>query len=76
MAQLAQRQLIEKWMQEYKIDILCVQETKIKNNGHEKRQKTTWYFSGQDQLYKNDNNRFDTGVGIIVNNRLKNLYTK
>ena len=50
LAQLAQRQLIERWMQEYKIDILCLQETKIKNNGHEKRQKTTWYFSGQDQL--------------------------
>ena len=44
LAQLAQRQLIEKWMQEYKIDILCIQETKIKNNGHEKRQKNYMVF--------------------------------
>ena len=76
LAQLARRQLIEKWMQEHKIDILSIQETKIKNNGHEKRQKATWFFSGQDQLYKNNNNRFDTGVGIVVSNRIKRFIHK
>ena len=63
-------------MDEKQLEILCIQETKINNNGHEKRQKTTWCFSGQDRTYKSNNHTFDTGVGIIIINRLKKYIHK
>ena len=42
---IGKRQEIEKWMEEKRIDILCIQETKINCNATEKRNGYTWYFS-------------------------------
>ena len=42
---LGKRQEIEKWMKKKKIDLLCIQETKINCNAMECRSGYTWYFS-------------------------------
>ena len=42
---LGKRQEIEKWMESKKIDLLCMQETKINCNAMECRNGFTWYFS-------------------------------
>ena len=42
---IGKRQEIEKWMEKKKIDLLCIQETKINCNASESRHGFTWYFS-------------------------------
>ena len=39
------RQEIEKWMDQKKIELLCIQETKINCNATESRNGFSWYFS-------------------------------
>ena len=81
---LGQRQVIEKWMEGRKIDIVALQETKIRTNAQERRQKYTWYFSvltGEEKGEEGKNkgkgeNRFDTGVGLIINSKLKKYIGK
>ena len=42
---VGKRQEIEKWMEQKKIDLLCIQETKINCNASESRNCFIWYFS-------------------------------
>ena len=44
---IGKRQEIEKWMEEKKIDILCIQEAKINCNSTENRKGFIWYFSSE-----------------------------
>ena len=60
-------------LNDYNIGLMAIQETKVANNGQECRKGYTWYFSGQDVIKPSDapkaaQNRFDTGVGIIIKN--------
>ena len=42
---LGKRQEIEKWMEIKRVDLLCIQETKVNCNAMECRNGFTWYFS-------------------------------
>ena len=74
--QLAQRQDIERYMVENNIDMMGLQETKVKHNSKENRQKYLWIFSGEEKFEKHIknnniplNNRFDAGVALVIKNK-------
>ena len=57
------REEIEYWMTEKEIDILCLQETRNKQNSRESRKSFTWFFSGE-----GGREEYTAGVGMVINN--------
>ena len=58
------RDEVEKWMTSRNIKILCLQETRTKENTRETRKKYTWFFSGEG----GNSNTYTPGVAIIIHN--------
>jgi len=61
---LGVREEIVHWMNDNRIDILLLQETKSSQNKREIRKEHTWYFSG------NDKDKCHHGVGIVIRSDL------
>ena len=57
------REEIETWMKKNNVQIVALQETRIKTNSRESRKEFTWYFSGE-----NGRDTYTPGVGFVINN--------
>ena len=56
-------------MEEERIDVLVLQETHVNGNGHERKEKYTWYFSGKEE----SEGREYGGVARVIKNKLNKI---
>jgi len=64
------RLLIEKYMDLHNIDIMMLQDTKLKFNQKERKNKYTWFNSGENPLYVQK--PFSSGVAFVIRNTFLN----
>jgi len=64
------RLLIEKYMDQHNIDVMFVQDTKVKFNQKERKTKYTWFNSGENPIYSQK--PFSSGVAFVIRNTYLN----
>ena len=64
-----QREAIELWMKQRRIDILLLQETKVRTDTRVHRGDFVWYFSGSNKASQTKSG-FEAGVAVVLRNKL------
>ena len=62
--------LIERYMDLHNIDIMMVQDTRLKYNQNERKTKYTWFSSGETPFYAQE--PFSSGVAFVIRNTYLN----
>eukprot|EP00975_Prorocentrum_lima_P030489 6393070-Prorocentrum_lima.AAC.1 len=61
---------VERWMRGSRIDIACLQETKVRTTTKETRQGFTWFFCGSPETAHPPAAVFSSGVAIVLRSEL------